>query len=97
MAVGATEYIDATTAAVFIPVIWSKQAIIAREAALMMANWVNRVFETELSFGSAIHVPSVGNLAVVAKNTSSNAAVTFQTIKATLLGLFAPVAPCVVV
>lgn len=83
MATGTTEYVDVTTAAVFIPIIWSREAIIAREQALNFAPRVNRVFEKELSFGSAIHVPSVGNLTAQTKNTSSNTAVSWETITET--------------
>lgn len=83
MATGTAEYVDATTAAVFIPVIWSRTAIIAREQALAFANQVNRIFEAELNFGSSIHVPSVGNLTAQSKNTSNNTAVSWETITET--------------
>lgn len=80
MTTGATEFIDATTAAIFIPVLWSREAIIAREQALVFANLVNRVFEKELSFGSSLHVPNVSNLTAQSKNTSSNSAVVWETV-----------------
>ncbi len=83
MATGTAEHVDATTAAVFIPIIWSREAIIAREQALNFAKQVNRVFEKDLVFGSAVHVPSVGNLTAQSKNTSSNTAVSWETITET--------------
>lgn len=83
MATGTAEYVDATTAAVFIPIIWSREAIIAREQRLAFAQQVNRVFENELAFGSSIHVPSVGNLTAQLKNTSNNTAVSWETVTET--------------
>lgn len=84
MATGATEHIDATTADVFFPEIWSQEAIVARENALVFAELVNRVFEKDvLKFGDTIHVPSVGNLSVQSKNRSSNAATIYETITET--------------
>ncbi len=80
MTTGTTEFIDATTAAIFIPVLWSREAIIAREQALVFANLVNRVFEKELSFGGSLHVPNVSNFTAQSKNTSSNAAVVWETV-----------------
>ena len=49
MATGATEFIDNTTADVFIPELWSMEAIVARENQLVFANLVDRKFENGLS------------------------------------------------
>ena len=78
MATGATEFIDNTTADVFIPELWSMEAIVARENQLVFANLVDRNFENGLSFGDTIHVPGVSNLAVRTKST--NGAVTYETV-----------------
>ena len=78
MATGATEFIDNTTADVFIPELWSMEAIVARENQLVFANLVDRKFEKGLSFGDTIHVPGVSNLAVRTKST--NGAVTYETV-----------------
>ena len=78
MATGATEFIDNTTADVFIPELWSMEAIVARENQLVYANLVDRKFESGLSFGDTIHVPGVSNLAVRTKST--NGAVTYETV-----------------
>ncbi len=81
MATGATEFIDNTTADVFIPELWSMEAIVARENQLVFANLVDRKFEKGLSFGDKIHVPSVGNLA--SRTKSANTAITYETITET--------------
>ena len=78
MAAGATEFIDNTTADVFIPELWSMEAIVARENQLVFANLVDRKFEKGLSFGDTIHVPGVSNLA--ARTKSTNGAVTYETV-----------------
>jgi len=78
VATGATEFIDNTTADVFIPELWSMEAIVARENQLVFANLVDRKFESGLSFGDTIHVPGVSNLAVRTKST--NGAVTYETV-----------------
>ena len=78
MADGAAEFIDNTTADVFIPELWSMEAIVARENQLVFANLVDRKFEKGLSFGDTIHVPGVSNLA--ARTKSTNGAVTYETV-----------------
>jgi hypothetical protein len=79
MATGATEFIDNTTADVFIPEIWSAGAIVARENALVMAQLVDRHYEAELKMGDTLHVPSRTHLAARTKAKSSNAAITYET------------------
>lgn len=81
MATGATEFIDRTTADVFIPEVWSGLAIVAREATLVYGNLVDRRFEAELSMGDVIHVPSVGDLA--SRTKTINTAITYETITET--------------
>lgn len=81
MATGATEFIDNTTADVFIPELWSMEAIVARESQLVYARLVDRKFEASLSFGDKIHVPSLGNLAAQTKST--NTAIVFETVTET--------------
>lgn len=84
MATGATEFIDHTTADVFIPEVWSQEAIIARESSLLFSEKVNRKFESDvMSFGDLIHVPSVANLSTQTKNTAANAATVYETITET--------------
>ena len=59
----AEEYGDsATSNAVFIPEIWSKEAIVQRESKLFLANIVRRYDQEVAQYGDIIHVPSVTNL-----------------------------------
>ena len=81
MATGATEFIDNTTADVFIPEIWSTLAIVAREAQLVFAKLVDRKFEDGLVKGDKIHVPNISDLAARAK--SANTAITYETVTET--------------
>ena len=85
MATGATEFIDRTTADVFIPEVWSGLAIVARENKLIFGNLVDRRFESELKVGDVVHVPSVGNLATRTK--SINTAITYETVTETNLDI----------
>ena len=78
MATGATEFIDNTTADVFIPEIWSPLAIVAREQQLVFAKLVDRRFEDGLSAGDTIHVPGGSDLA--ARTKSTNTAITYETV-----------------
>jgi len=78
VATGATEFIDNTTADVFIPELWSMEAIVERENQLVFANLVDRRFEKGLSYGDTIHVPGVSNLAVRTKST--NGAIDYETV-----------------
>lgn len=80
MASGATEFMDTVTEAVFIKTVWSKRAQVAREKNLVAAKLVNRVYEQDAAMGSAINVPNISDLTANTKNTSSNAAVLFETV-----------------
>lgn len=82
MAAGTTEFVDNTTADVFIPEIWSQEAIVARENRLVFAGLVNRRFESDvMRMGDVIHVQSVGNLA--ARSKAINTAISFETVTET--------------
>lgn len=70
--------ITVTTAANFIPEVWSKDAKIATEANLVMAKLVNRQFEADMEMGDTLHIPDISNLSAVAK--AANTDVTFETI-----------------
>ena len=52
----------ATTHAEFIPEVWSKETIVARESVLILANIVQRFDADVAGYGDIIHVPSVSNL-----------------------------------
>lgn len=80
MATGAQTHIDTTTAAAYIPELWSRDAVIARESALVFAEHVNRRYETELTYGDTLHVPSISNLTVQTKSTTAHAATVFEAV-----------------
>jgi hypothetical protein len=69
--------ITVTTAANFIPEIWSKDAKIATESNLVMAKLVNRQFEADMAMGDTLHIPDITDLSVRAK--TANTDVTFET------------------
>jgi hypothetical protein len=81
-ATGATEFIDRTTADVFIPEIWSGMALVEREDKLVFGNLFDRRLESELSMGDTIHVPSISNLGA-ARSKSINSAITYVTVTET--------------
>lgn len=65
-----------TTGDVFIPEIWAKEALLAREAKLLMSKLVERYDEDAAEGGDTINIPIVGNLAANAK--LANTSVTLQ-------------------
>lgn len=67
----AEEYMDLTTHAAWIPEIWSKELIVARESSLLMANLVKRFDADVVQYGDTIHVPSVTNLVAEDISTST--------------------------
>ena len=81
-ATGATEFIDRTTADVFIPEIWSSYALIERESQTIFANLVDRRLERDLKMGDTVHVPSISNLGA-ARTKSANTAITYVTVTET--------------
>lgn len=64
-------FATATTAATWLPDIWSKELVIQRESVLVMANLIWRFDVDVASFGDVIHVPSVTNLTAGAISTST--------------------------
>ena len=70
--------ITVTTAANFIPEIWSKDARIATESNLVMAKLVNRQFEADMEMGDTLHIPDISDLAARVKAADTD--VTFETI-----------------
>ena len=92
MATGTTAFYDNTVADVFVPEVWSKEEIVARESRLVFANLFDRRFEADVSAaGDTIHVPSIGNLAARTKdvtagqggNVASTGSITYETITET--------------
>jgi hypothetical protein len=73
----ATGNITVTTAANFIPEIWSKDAQLATENNLVTAKLVNTQFESDMEYGDTLHIPQVSNLTARAKSAGTD--VTFET------------------
>lgn len=66
----ADTYTTATTAAAFIPELWSSFVQVARESNLIMANLVRR-FDVEVaSYGDILHVPNLTNFSAGNISTS---------------------------
>ena len=82
---GATEFIDRSTAAVFIPEIWSLSALVQREGSTVFSGLVDRTLESELRVGDTIYRPSISNLGT-ARTKGANAAITFVTVTETQTG-----------
>lgn len=73
--------ITTTTAAVFLPTIWSIETLRATENALVAAGLVKRYDSLVKSRGQAIQIPNISNLTVTAK--AANTDVTTQAITET--------------
>ena len=82
MAVGTTEFIDNTNAAVFLPVIYSLQAVVARDKNTLMSGLVNKTFEKDLSVGKDVKIPNISHL-TTARTKSANTAITYEAITET--------------
>ena len=70
--------ITTTTAAVFLPTLWSTETIRAAESALVAAGIVKRYDALVQAKGQAIKIPQISNLSVTAK--TADADVTTQTV-----------------
>jgi hypothetical protein len=70
--------ITTTTAAAFIPELWSAETLRAQEAALVAAPLVKRYDSLVKGRGDTVHIPKVSNLA--ANDKAANTDVTLQSI-----------------
>ena len=80
MATGATEFIDSTTADIFIPEHWGGPLIVARQAALIMANGVDLRYKAALRMGDILNVGAISNLTAQTKTKASNAANVYEAV-----------------
>ena len=64
-------FATSTTAAYWLPDVWSKELVIQRESMLVMANLIWRFDVDVASFGDVIHIPSVTNLSAGAISTAT--------------------------
>lgn len=77
MTQGATEFIDTTSADVYLMEVWSKMASVAREKKYVFAANVDRTKEAELKRGQILHVGRISDLTATSK--SVNTAITYET------------------
>lgn len=77
----ATDFIDNTSADVFIPEMWSSYAVVATENATVLANFVCRKYESDLTKGDKINLGNISNLTIQTK--SENTAIDYQTVTET--------------
>lgn len=78
---GATEFIDLTTADVFLEEVWSQQLVHERQKKLVFAANVDRRQEQYLKKGQVLRIGQISNLAARAK--SANSAISYETITET--------------
>jgi len=78
LATGATEFIDLTTADVFLMEVWAKMASVAREKKLVFAANVDRSPEAELKVGQIYRRQRISNLS--ARSKSANTAISYETV-----------------
>ena len=68
--------VTTTTAAVFIPEIWSKEVLVATEKNLVLAKSVMRLDKYVKGGGDMIHIPMMANIA--ARDKASGTAITYD-------------------
>ena len=81
MATGATEFIDLTTADVFLGEVWAKDVTEEREDSLVFGNVCDRSLESDLKKGQIVRKQEISNLA--AREKSANTAITYETVTET--------------
>ncbi len=75
---GATEFIDITSADVFLEEKWSQQSTVEKEKNLVFGTNVDRTFEAELKKGQILHIGNITQPTARAK--TENTAITFETV-----------------
>jgi len=81
MATGASEFIDITTADVFLGEVWAKDCTVEREEALVFGTRVDRDLQGQLQKGQIIRKQEISNLA--ARSKTANTAITYETVTET--------------
>lgn len=77
MAQGTTEFVDITSADVFLMEVWSKMASVAREKKLVFAANVDRRQEAELKRGQILRIGRISDLTATTK--TENGAISYET------------------
>lgn len=81
MTTGSTEFIDLTSADIYLEEKWSKTCTVEREQHLVFATQVDRQFEADLKKGQILHIGNITQPTARAK--SANTAITFETVTET--------------
>ncbi len=79
MTQGTTDFIDITSADVYLLEVWSKMASVAREKKLVFAANVDRRQEAELRRGQIVKMGRIGDLSYAAK--TEGGAISYETFK----------------
>ncbi len=77
MTQGVTEFIDITSAGVYLEEIWSKRASVARNTKLVFAANVDTSFQAELKRGEILRIGRISDLTATDKTV--NAAISYET------------------
>ncbi|KKL57250.1 hypothetical protein LCGC14_2237270 [marine sediment metagenome] len=78
MAIGTTDFIDISSADVFLEEKWSQQSTIARMKKLIFGQYVDRSFEAELRKGQILRIGNITQPTGRAKG--ENTAITYETV-----------------
>lgn len=79
--------ITTTTAAVFLPTIWSVDVLLAAENALVAANLVRRFDSQVKAKGQALQIPTIANISATAKSANTDVVATSNTETAITLNI----------
>src|ERR1035437_9419748 len=71
--------ITTTTAAVFLPTIWSTEVLLAAENALVAANLVRRFDSQVKGKGQILYIPTIANITATAKTANTDVVPTSNT------------------
>lgn len=72
--------ITSTTAANFIPQVWSDGVVEAAEFASVVQKRINRSFDKDLTVGSTLNVPRLSNLTIQSKSSGVGSTIAFEAI-----------------
>ncbi len=78
-----TQAVDSTTANVWIPELWSAEAIVARQKRLVLAGLADRKYEATLRYGDIVNIGTIGHLTAQTKAKSTNQALVYETVTET--------------
>jgi|ERR1035437_2243482 hypothetical protein len=79
--------ITTTTAAVFLPTIWSTEVLLAAENALVASNLVRRFDSQVKGRGQTLEIPTIANITATAKSANTDVVPTSNTEAAIILNI----------